>query len=140
MLISSLVFIIIPKDFISVVSKFWDNIRKQWKNYKLCGFGMFPSGFSGSRQFCLMILNKIIILLLYQQWSFDFNSIIYIFKTIWRHDCTFVFILNNQIIIPNHICIKFVLKDLVEINTKRAPQDKLACVVRCCKKIFSILF
>jgi len=32
------------------------------------------------------------------------------------------------------------LKDLVEINTKRAPQDKLACVVRCCKKIFSILF
>ena len=36
--------------------------------------------------------------------------------------------------------VEFLLKDLVEINTKRAPQDKLACVVRCCKKIFSILF
>ena len=31
------------------------------------------------------------------------------------------------------------LADLSEINTKRAPQDKLACVVRCCKKVFSIL-
>ena len=30
--------------------------------------------------------------------------------------------------------------DLVEINTRRAPQDKLACVVRCCKNIFSILY
>ncbi|KAM7427072.1 Rab5 GDP/GTP exchange factor [Porites harrisoni] len=30
-------------------------------------------------------------------------------------------------------------QDLVEINTKRAPQDKLACVVRCCKKIFKII-
>ncbi|KXJ19689.1 rab5 GDP/GTP exchange factor [Exaiptasia diaphana] len=29
--------------------------------------------------------------------------------------------------------------DLVEINTKRAPQDKLNCVVRCCKKIFKII-
>lgn len=30
-------------------------------------------------------------------------------------------------------------QDLVEINTKRAPQDKLACVVRCCKNIFKII-
>lgn len=30
-------------------------------------------------------------------------------------------------------------EDLVEINTRRAPQDKLACVVRCCKNIFKII-
>lgn len=30
-------------------------------------------------------------------------------------------------------------QDLVEINTRRAPQDKLACVVRCCKNIFKII-
>lgn len=30
-------------------------------------------------------------------------------------------------------------QDLVEINTKRAPQDKLACIVRCCKNIFKII-
>ncbi|KAJ7360252.1 Rab5 GDP/GTP exchange factor [Desmophyllum pertusum] len=30
-------------------------------------------------------------------------------------------------------------QDLVEINTKRAPQDKLACVVRCCKNIYKII-
>lgn len=30
-------------------------------------------------------------------------------------------------------------QDLVEINTKRAPQDKLACVAQCCKNIFKII-
>lgn len=30
-------------------------------------------------------------------------------------------------------------QDLVEINTRRAPQDKLACIVRCCKNIFKII-
>jgi len=30
-------------------------------------------------------------------------------------------------------------QDFVEINTRRAPQDKLACVVRCCKNIFKII-
>ena len=30
-------------------------------------------------------------------------------------------------------------QDLAEINTKRAPQDKLACVVRCCKNIYKII-
>ncbi|CAB4022462.1 rab5 GDP GTP exchange factor-like [Paramuricea clavata] len=29
--------------------------------------------------------------------------------------------------------------DIVEVNTKRAPQDKLACVVRCSKRVFRIL-
>ena len=28
--------------------------------------------------------------------------------------------------------------DLLEMNTKRAPQDKLACIVKCSKCIFRI--
>jgi hypothetical protein len=34
----------------------------------------------------------------------------------------------------------FVFPDILEVNTKRAPQDKLACIVRCSKRVFRILF
>ncbi len=40
----------------------------------------------------------------------------------------------------NFVFLHCLLSDLLEMNTKRAPQDKLSCIVKCSKCIFRILF
>lgn len=42
---------------------------------------------------------------------------------------------------PNgpHFYLPFLISDIIEMDAKRAPQDKLACLVRCSKHIFEVL-